>query len=78
VDAPRTKELIGKLKDLGLADGSTLIITEEPDENLFLAARNLHQLDVFDAASVDPVSLVRFDKVLVTVPAVRQFEESLA
>jgi large subunit ribosomal protein L4 len=78
VDAPRTKELIGKLKDLGLADGSTLIITEEPDENLFLAARNLHQLDVFDAASVDPVSLVKFDKVLVTVPAVRQFEESLA
>jgi large subunit ribosomal protein L4 len=78
VDAPRTKELIAKLKDLGLADGSTLIITEEPDENLFLAARNLHQLDVFDAASVDPVSLVKFDKVLVTVPAVRQFEESLA
>jgi large subunit ribosomal protein L4 len=78
VEAPRTKELIGKLKDLGLADGSTLIITEEPDENLFLAARNLHQLDVFDAATVDPVSLVKFDKVLVTVPAVRQFEESLA
>ena len=78
VDAPRTKELIGKLKDLGLAEGSTLIITDEPDENLFLAARNLHQLDVFDAASVDPVSLVKFDKVLVTVPAVRQFEESLA
>ena len=78
VDAPRTKELIGKLKDLGLSEGSTLIITEEPDENLYLAARNLHQLDVFDAATVDPVSLVKFDKVLVTVPAVRQFEESLA
>jgi large subunit ribosomal protein L4 len=78
VEAPRTKELIGKLKDLGLSEGSTLIITEEPDENLYLAARNLHQLDVFDAATVDPVSLVKFDKVLVTVPAVRQFEESLA
>lgn len=78
VDAPRTKELVGKLKDLGLAEGSALIITEDPDENLFLAARNLHQVDVFDAATVDPVSLVKFDKVLVTVPAVRQFEENLA
>jgi large subunit ribosomal protein L4 len=78
VEAPRTKELIGKLKDLGLSEGSALIITHDPDENLFLAARNLHQVDVFDAATVDPVSLVKFDKVLVTVPAVRQFEESLA
>lgn len=78
VDAPKTKELISKLDSLGMAGGSVLIITEEPDENLFLAARNLHQVDVFDAATVDPVSLVRFDKVLVTVPAVRQFEESLA
>ena len=78
VEAPRTKELVGKLKDLGLAEGSALIITEDPDENLFLAARNLHQVDVFDAATVDPVSLVKFDKVLVTVPAVRQFEENLA
>lgn len=78
VEAPRTKELIGKLSDLGLSEGSALIITHDPDENLFLAARNLHQVDVFDAATVDPVSLVKFDKVLVTVPAVRQFEESLA
>lgn len=78
VEAPRTKELIGKLKDLGLSEGSALIITHDPDESLFLAARNLHQVDVFDAATVDPVSLVKFDKVLVTVPAVRQFEESLA
>ncbi len=77
VDAPKTKELVGKLNDLGLNDGSVLIITEEPDENLFLAARNLHQVDVFDAATVDPVSLVKFDKVLVSVPAVRQFEEKL-
>jgi large subunit ribosomal protein L4 len=78
VEAPRTKELISKLNDLGLSEGSALIITHDPDENLFLAARNLHQVDVFDAATVDPVSLVKFDKVLVTVPAVRQFEESLA
>ncbi|MCW9059916.1 MAG: 50S ribosomal protein L4 [Gammaproteobacteria bacterium] len=78
VEAPRTKELIGKLNDLGLSEGSALIITHDPDENLFLAARNLHQVDVFDAATVGPVSLVKFDKVLVTVPAVRQFEESLA
>ena len=78
VDAPKTKELVGKLNELGLNDGSVLIVTEEPDENLFLAARNLHQIDVFDAATVDPVSLVKFDKVLMSVPAVRQFEEKLA
>jgi large subunit ribosomal protein L4 len=76
VEAPKTKELKAKLKDLDLKD--VLIITEELDENLFLAARNLYKVDVRDVQGIDPVSLIAFDKVLVTAAAVKKIEESLA
>ena len=76
VEAPKTKELAAKLKDLDLKD--VLIITEELDENLFLAARNLYKVDVRDVQGIDPVSLIAFDKVLVTADAVKKIEESLA
>ncbi len=76
VDAPKTKQLVGKLKDLGL--DNVLIVTENVDENLYLAARNLHQVDVRDVAALDPVSLIRFDAVLMSVPAVRSVDEWLA
>ncbi len=55
-----------------------LIITGELDENLFLAARNLHKVDVRDANGIDPVSLIAFDKVVMTADAVKQVEEMLA
>ncbi|MCE2594253.1 50S ribosomal protein L4 [Motilimonas cestriensis] len=76
VDTPKTKELVAKLKELELND--VLIITEEVDENLFLAARNLYKVDVRDAAGIDPVSLIGFEKVLVTAAAVKKIEETLA
>lgn len=76
VEAPKTKELAAKLKDLDLND--VLIVTAEVDENLFLSARNLYKVDVRDVAGVDPVSLVAFDKVLITADAVKQLEEKLA
>ncbi|MCE2572255.1 50S ribosomal protein L4 [Motilimonas eburnea] len=76
VETPKTKELVAKLKELELND--VLIITEEVDENLFLAARNLYKVDVRDAAGIDPVSLIGFDKVLVTAAAVKKIEETLA
>ncbi|WP_372882935.1 50S ribosomal protein L4 [Psychromonas sp.] len=76
VEAPKTQELKAKLKDLDLKD--VLIITEELDENLFLAARNLYKVDVRDVQGIDPVSLIAFDKVLVTAAAVKKIEESLA
>ncbi|MDO6524875.1 50S ribosomal protein L4 [Motilimonas sp. 1_MG-2023] len=76
VETPKTKELIAKLKELELND--VLIITEEVDENLFLAARNLYKVDVRDAAGIDPVSLIGFEKVLVTAAAVKKIEEALA
>lgn len=76
VEAPKTKELKAKLNDMDLKD--VLIITEELDENLFLAARNLYKVDVRDVQGIDPVSLIAFDKVLVTAAAVKKIEESLA
>ncbi|NOI03185.1 50S ribosomal protein L4 [Vibrio kanaloae] len=76
VEAPKTKELLAKLKELELSD--VLIVTGEVDENLFLAARNLYKVDARDVAGVDPVSLIAFDKVLMTADAVKQVEEMLA
>lgn len=76
VEAPKTKELKAKLKAMDLED--VLIVTPEVDENLFLAARNLYKVDVRDAAGLDPVSLIAFDKVLMTADAVKQIEEMLA
>ncbi|WP_027962351.1 50S ribosomal protein L4 [Halomonas halodenitrificans] len=76
VDAPKTKQLVAKLDELGLE--KVLIVTEEVDEKLYLAARNIPNVDVIDVAAADPVSLVAFDKVLATVSALRKFEEKLA
>ncbi len=76
VDAPKTKLLVEKLNGMGAAD--VLIVTDNVDENLYLAARNLHTVDVVDPNAVDPVSLIAFDKVIMTVGAVKQFEEMLA
>lgn len=76
VDAPKTKLLTQKLKEMDLQD--VLIITSEVDENLFLAARNIYKVDVRDVAGIDPVSLIAFDKVVITVDAIKQVEEMLA
>ena len=76
VEAPKTRELLTQLKALGLED--VLIITDKVEENLYLAARNLHKVDVRDVAAIDPVSLIGFEKVLITVEALKQLEEKLA
>jgi len=76
VQAPKTRELLAGLKQLDL--DSVLIVHDDPDENLYLAARNLNKVDVVDTTIADPVSLLAFDKVLITVAALRQFEEKLA
>jgi large subunit ribosomal protein L4 len=75
VDEPRTKLLVKQLDDLGL--DNVLIVSTEVGENLYLAARNLHKVDVRDVDGVDPVSLIAYDKVVVTVDAVKKFEEML-
>ncbi|MEP7704117.1 50S ribosomal protein L4 [Paraglaciecola sp. 25GB23A] len=76
VETPKTKELLSKLAALELKD--VLIVTSEVDENLFLSARNLYKVDVRDVQGIDPVSLIAFEKVLMTAAAVKQLEEALA
>jgi len=74
--APKTRELLGRLKELDV--DRVLIVHDEPDENLYLAARNLPQVEVVDTSIADPVSLVGCEKILMTAAALRQFEEKLA
>ena len=77
VDAPKTKLFAQKLKDMGLED-RLLVVTGDLDENLYLSSRNLPNVLVLEAQEADPVSLVRFPKVLVTKDAVAKFEEMWA
>ena len=76
VDGPKTKALVAKLKEYELND--VLIVTSEVEEDLFLAARNLYKVDVRDVQGIDPVSLIAFEKVLITADAIKQLEEVLA
>jgi large subunit ribosomal protein L4 len=76
VSAPKTKLLADKLKVMGLE--SVLLVTDILDENLILASRNLPNVLVLDAQQADPVSLIRFPKVLLTKGAVAKMEEMLA
>jgi large subunit ribosomal protein L4 len=77
VDAPKTKLVAQKLKGMGLLD-SVLVITDSIDDNLLLASRNLPNVLVVEAQQADPVSLVRFPKVLMTKGAITKMEEMLA
>lgn len=76
LEAPKTKQFVAKLDEYKL--DNALLITENVEQNLYLAARNVPHVDVRDAAGIDPVSLVGFEKVLVTVPALKKIEEVLA
>jgi large subunit ribosomal protein L4 len=77
VDAPKTKLFAEKIKGMGLGE-QLLVITDELTENLYLASRNLPTVLVLEAQEADPVSLVRFPKVVVTKNAVAKFEEMWA
>lgn len=76
VDAPKTKSLAQKLKDMGLDE--VMIITDSVDENLYLSSRNLPHVMVVEAGHADPVSLMRFANVLITRGALTKIEELLA
>jgi large subunit ribosomal protein L4 len=75
VDAPKTRALTGKLKSLNV--GAALIVVDKADRNLFFAARNLPHVAVLEAAAVDPVSLVNFERVVATRQALQQLEARL-
>ena len=76
VDAPKTRLLVEHLATYGVS--SALLLADEVSENLYLASRNLQKVDVRDVQSMDPVSLLAHDKVMVTVEAVKKIEEMLA
>ncbi|SDI71862.1 50S ribosomal protein L4 [Propionivibrio dicarboxylicus] len=75
VDAPKTKLFAQKIKGMGY--DSVLVITDALDENVYLASRNLPNVLVLEVNEADPVSLIRFPKVLMTKSAVAKFEEIL-
>ena len=76
VEQPKTKLLVETLKGYGV--DNVLIVADSVDKNLYLASRNLHKVDVRDVDGADPVSLIAYDKVMITVDAVKKFEEALA
>ena len=76
VESHKTKDLVNKLKEFEL--DNVLIISDQVQQNLYLAARNLHKVDALDVSGLDPVSLIGFEKVLITVPALKKVEEILS
>ena len=76
VEQPKTKLLVETLKGYGV--DNVLIVADSVDKILYLASRNLHKVDVRDVEGADPVSLIAYDKVMITVDAVKKFEEALA
>ena len=75
LEAPKTKLAAQKLRDMGM--DSVLIITDEVDENVYLATRNLPHVAVIEPRYADPLSLIHYKTVLITKPAVAQLEEML-
>jgi len=76
IDAPKTRQVLEHLKKLDLEN--VLIVVEEVDDNLYLGARNIRNVDVIDVQGVNPVNLIGFEKVLFTVGALKKAEEMLA
>ncbi len=69
---PKTRDLVTKLKELNLEH--VLIVSDKIDENLILAARNLHKIQICTADKINPANLIAFEHVLVTVNALKQIE----
>jgi large subunit ribosomal protein L4 len=77
VDSPKTRLFAGKIKALGLT-GSVLVVTDKVDDNVHMSSRNLPNVLVLEAREVDPVSLVRFENIVLTRGAVKELEEILS
>lgn len=76
IDTCKTKELSEKLKKIGLKE--VLVVIDEMNENLYLSARNIPHVEVVEVKNVDPVSLLRFEKILITKSGLKKFEELLS
>lgn len=76
VEQPKTKAFLSKMKELDVTNA--LIVADEVDQNLYLSARNVPHVEVSDVAGINPVNLVSFDKVVITVAALKKVEEVFA
>ncbi len=76
-DSPKTKSFIKKFKTMNLPTENTLVITDNLTENLYLSSRNLPTLLVLEAREINPLVLIKFDKLVVTRQALSQIEENL-
>lgn len=77
LDGPKTKGFAKKIREFGLT-GTVLVVTDKLDQNTLLSSRNLPDVLVLETREIDPVSLVRFNNILVTRGAVAQLEEAYA
>jgi large subunit ribosomal protein L4 len=81
IEAPKTKLLASKFKAMGLGTNTTnsvLVISDQIDDNLAMASRNLPNVLVVEPRYADPLSLVFYKKVLVTKGAIEQLKEMFA
>lgn len=78
VEAPKTKEVITKLKALGVSSAYVIVAHEKADEKLYLSVRNLYRVDVAEVGGIDPVSLIKHEHVVITEEALKEVEEWLA
>ena len=78
VETPKTKEVLAKLAKIGVESAFIIVGTEKADVNLYLSVRNLSYVDVVEVGGIDPVSLVKFDHVVITEDALKEVEEWLA
>lgn len=76
VSEPKTKQLVAKMNDMKLED--VLLVTHELDDNLMLASNNLYHVGILEADEINPLSLIGFDKVVMTSAALKQIEEKFA
>jgi large subunit ribosomal protein L4 len=77
LEKPKTRNLVAKLHDLKI-DQKVLIVLEEVNETIYLAARNVHKVELTDVEAINPVNLIHYEKILITAPALKQIEELLA
>ena len=78
IETPKTKNVVALLKELNASEGSTLFVTAAQNDDLYLAARNLPHVDVYAVNQLDPVALIGFDRVVMTVDSAKLLEEKLA
>lgn len=78
IDSPKTKNFVNMLKAMSLNDGTVLVVINELTEELYLASRNLANVLVLESHQVDPYSLLRCDKVLISREALNSIQEQLA